>query len=251
MRDFDDSTLWEASDFNVVRQTSPTSGFARLDGPTTLSSALLAELGHRRIGGGLSPDPLEVAAACMRQREAALLFLQCDGLVWPVTLFPEHHLYHSPRDLAHASLAGLALARVLDVEPPGVRAPGPWMREGAGHVDHYRPLRPMLWSLALNGPRAALLPEIAGPRAYRALRNPADEGFAVSGALGSAVDRLRRETVSLRTICEWPGMSAERAGRLLNALYLVSGLLATQTHPAAGAPPTSAWGRLGGGQRRQ
>jgi hypothetical protein len=31
----------------------------------------------------------------------------------------------------------------------------------------------------------------------------------------------------------WPGMSAERASRLLNALYLVGGLMVMRTHPAA------------------
>jgi len=39
--------------------------------------------------------------------------------------------------------------------------------------------------------------------------------------------------VPLRTIAGWPGMSHERASRLLNALYLGSELMITRSHPAA------------------
>jgi hypothetical protein len=148
--------------------------------------------------------------------------------------------------MAQASLAGLATAKVLEAEPPGVRPPGHWMHERIAHADHYRPLPPLLWSLAVNGPRAALLPEIAGTAAYRALRNPADDGSAVTGALRPAIDRLRRETVSLPTISRWPGMSVERASRLLNGLYLTAALLATRVSPAAQAAPKGLRGVLAG-----
>jgi len=233
MRDFDNSTLWEVSGFDRVRRDTGTSGFARLTQQTMLSSTLLADLGTMGLGLA-SNDVLEIMAACLRHREAALLYVQCDGLIWPVSLFPAQMLYHSPRDMAQATLAGLATAKVLEVEPPGVRPPGHWMHERIAHAEHYRPLQPLLWSVAVNGPRAALLPEIAGTAAYRAVKNPADDGLAVTGALRPAVDRLRRETVSLRTICSWPGMTPERASRLLNGLYLTSSLLATRAHPAAG-----------------
>jgi len=135
---------------------------------------------------------------------------------------------------------------LLRIEPPGVRPPGHWMHERVAEVEHYRPLAPLLWALALEGPRPALLTEIAGNVAYRALKNPADEGLALGGALRSAAERLRRETVSLRTIAEWPGMSVERASRLLNGLYLNSALLATRAHPAARDRKAGGWlARLG------
>jgi hypothetical protein len=85
------------------------------------------------------------------------------------------------------------------------------------------------------------LSEIAGTAAYRAIRSPSDEGLGTPGALGSACERLRRETVSLRTIGGWPAMTTERAGRLLNALYLASALLVSRTHPAARNAPKSGW----------
>jgi hypothetical protein len=145
-------------------------------------------------------------------------------------------LYHSPRDMAEASAEGLAALSLLSVEPPGVRAPGHWMFERVGHEAFYRPLVPLLWSLALKGPRQELLDEIAGPAAYRLMHSRLPESVSAPGALGSAVERLRRESVSQRTIAGWPGMSHERASRLLNALYLSSELMITRSHPAAREP---------------
>lgn len=236
MRDFEDSTLWRVSGYERVRALTGTSGFARLDGATVLPTTLLADLNRLDVEGAAS-DVLEVVAACMRHHEPALLCLQYEGLVWPVTLFPSHMLYHSPRDLAQATAPALARLALLSTEPPGVRPPGHWMYERVGQAGHYRPLLPLLWSLALNGPRGELLAEIAGTAAYRAIKSPAEEGVAMSGVLRSAAERLRRETVPLRTICGWPGMSLDRASRLLNGLYLASALLATRAHPAARAAP--------------
>jgi hypothetical protein len=53
-----------------------------------------------------------------------------------------------------------------------------------------------------------------------------------SGALGSALERQQRESVSLRDLAQWPGMSTERASRLLNGLYLGGSLLITRAHQA-------------------
>ena len=238
MRDFEESTLWRVSGFERARSLTGTSGFARLDGTTVLPTTLLADLRRLDAGSG-SNDVLEVVAACMRHREPALLCLQVEGLVWPLTLFPSHGLYHSPRDMAQATPAALGSASLLSAEAPGVRPPGHWLQERVAQAEHYRPLLPLLWSLALNGPRGELLAEIAGTAAYRAIKNPAADGLTLGGALAPATERLRRETVSLRSIAGWPGMSVERASRLLNALYLASALLATRAHPAARPPPRS------------
>jgi hypothetical protein len=143
--------------------------------------------------------------------------------------------------MASASATTLARLSLLRVEPPGVRPPGHWMNERVADAEQYRPLEPLVWSLAMAGPRPELLAEIAGTAAYRALKNPADEGLALGGAMRSAAQRLRRETVSLRTVCTWPGMDVERASRLLNALYLQSALLVTRAHPAAHDNKPGGW----------
>jgi hypothetical protein len=236
MRDFEDSTLWRISAFDRVRQETGTSGFARLGPETLLPTTLLADL-WKVENDPANGDVLEIIAACMRHHEPALLYLQHEELVWPVTLFPSQMLYHSPRDMAQSSPKGLLDLKLLDYEPPGVRPPGHWMFERVAHAEHYRPLAPLLWAIALHGPRSRLLAEIGGTAAYRALKNPADEGLVAPGALGSAVEQLRRQSVSLREIAKWPGMSADRASRLLNALYLATGLMVTRSHPAARSEP--------------
>jgi hypothetical protein len=244
MRDFDDSTLWQVSEFERVQQETGGSGFARLDRHTVLPTTLLADL--RRLGSEpRAADALEVVAACLRHRESALLCLQHESLVWPVTLFPMQELYHSPRDMASATPAGLASLALLSTEPAGVRAPGHWMHERVGHVEHYRPLTPLVWQLALHGPRSTLLAEIAGPAAYRFAANRLDGVPPPAGAIGSAMERLRHESVPLRKIAAWPGMSPERACRLLNALYLASALMVSRSHPAARDELRTGWFGLG------
>lgn len=246
MRDFDDSTLWSYSEFESMRARTGTSGFARLDDASVLSETLLDEL-RRLEPHGVENCPVEVVAACIRHREPALLCFQCDGLVWPVTLFPAQALYHSPRDIRLAEAAALNRLTLASAEPPGVRPPGHWMHERIANTESYRALAPLLWTLALKGPRADLLHPISDPAAFRALRNPeADHGseeIALGGALGSAAQRLRRETVPVRTIATWPGMSLERACRMLNGLYLTSALLVSRSHPdARPAPsPSKSW----------
>ena len=240
MQDTQPAELWSVSEFERAQAQARSSSFTNLDGPTLLPTTLMADL--RRLDAyGQQGDVLEVVAACLRHREAALLGLQLDGKVWPITLFPAQSLYHSPRDLATAGTTTLARLTLLRVEPAGVRPPGHWMHERVADAQHYRTLEPLTWALAMDGPRGGLLNEIAGNVAYRALKNPADEGMTLSGAMRSAAQRLRRETVSMRTICSWPGMDVERASRLLNALYLQSSLLATRAHPAARDNKAGGW----------
>lgn len=240
MQDTQPADLWSVSEFERAHAQARNSAFSNLEGNTVLPTTLLADLRHLDAFGHRG-DVLEVVAACMRHHEPALVCLQLDGRVWPVTLFPAQMLYHSPRDMAGASATTLARLSLLRVEPPGVRPPGHWMHERVAEAEHYRPLEPLAWSLAMAGPRAELLAEIAGTAAYRALKNPADEGLALGGAMRSAAQRLRRETVSLRTVCAWPGMDVERASRLLNALYLQSALLVTRAHPAAHDNKPGGW----------
>jgi len=231
MRDFLDSTLWRISAYERMRLERGSSVFAQLGENTLLPTTMLSDLRQlesRREGG----DVLEILAAAMRHRQSALICLQYEDLVWPVTVFPTELVYHSPRDMSLAAAEGLAVLRVLSCDAPGMRPPGHWMHERVGRMEHYHPLKPLLWNLALNGPRNELLSEIAGPAAYRVTLSREDRLLA-PGALGPAADRLRSESVSLRDIARWPGMSNDRACRLLNALYLTSALMVMRSHPAA------------------
>ncbi len=243
MRDFLDSTLWRISAYERMRLERSSSVFAQLGEPTLLPTTLLSDLRHlesRREDG----DVLEILAACMRHRQSALICLQYEDLVWPVTVFPSELVYHSPRDMTLATADGLAALKVLSCDAPGMRPPGHWMHERVGRMEHYHPLKPLLWNLALNGPRSELLSEIAGNAAYRVTLSREDRLLA-PGALGPAADRLRSESASLRDIARWPGMSTDRACRLLNALYLTSALMVMRSHPAA-RPEGSMLSRLMG-----
>ena len=231
MRDFQDSTLWRISAYERMRLERGSSVFAQLGEPTLLPTTMLSDLRQlesRRDSG----DVLENLAASMRHRQAALICLHYEELVWPVTVFPTELVYHSPRDLALARRDGLATLKVLSCDAPGLRPPGHWMHERVGRMEHYHPLKPLLWNLALNGPRSELLSEIAGHAAYRVTLSREDRLLA-PGALGPAADRLRSESAALRDIARWPGMSTDRACRLLNALYLTSALMVLRSHPAA------------------
>jgi len=257
MRDFEDSTLWRVSAFERTLAETGNSGFARLDIASMLPTTLLADLrtlgygaGESDVAVGAGTDVLEVIASCARHRQPALLCLQHEGLVWPLTLFPEQNLYHSPRDMRQASEAGLARLSLLTVEPPGVRPPGHWMHERIGLADCYHDLQPMLWSLALHGPRKTLLTEIGGTAAYRMIARPEPYRTGASGALSPAIERLRRESVSLREMTAWPGLGIERASRVLNGLYLCGALLITRSHPAARAEPGIMGRWLGSGKSR-
>ncbi|MGZ5218395.1 MAG: hypothetical protein ACXWCD_19220, partial [Caldimonas sp.] len=117
MDDFETSTLWRISAFEKARDAGQLRG--NDDRPTLLPTTLLVELEQLRSDPANS-DVLEVIAACVRNREAALLYLEHGSHVWPVTLFPREFLYHSPRDVSDmgtgAAMSGL---RLISAEPPG------------------------------------------------------------------------------------------------------------------------------------
>ena len=231
MRDFDDSTLWRISAYERMRDDiGGNSGFTRLDGvPTKLPTTLLADLSHSD-GQPRDNDVVEVMAACLRHREAALLYLRHHGYVWPVTLFPERELYHAPRDPVASEAPNLSDLAVLAYEPPGLMPPGHWKHDRIGHLEHYLPLERLFWAVGLKGPRATLLAEIDGPVSYRALRKADRLELVAPGAMGSAQDRMHRDAASLRQISGWPAMNVERASRLLNAMYLTTQLMVIRTH---------------------
>lgn len=232
MRDLDDSTLWNVSDFERMWAETGNSGFVRLDPTATLSSSLMGDLrGLRREQR--SNDVLDVVAACIRYRESALVLLRHNDLVWPVTLFPQRNLYHLARPIIDSLEAGNLDLQVMAVEPPGLRLPRFENLNGVADKPSYRPLPPLLWALALNVPRAQLLPEIGGHAAYRLSADFASGSEAMSGALGPALRRLRLQVASLEDIGHWPGMGKDRATRLLNGVYLQGGLTVLRTHRAA------------------
>ncbi|MES2889543.1 MAG: hypothetical protein V4739_16240 [Pseudomonadota bacterium] len=224
MREFDDVELWRVSAFQRLQRSPGESAYTRLDETAVLSTSLMADLNALRQDA-LQGDALEVMAACVRHSEPTLLYFQYEAVVWPLTLFPSERLYHSPRDLAQACASGLASLRFLRAEPPGVRAPGNSQRERVMPAHQYRPLVPLLRTLALQGPRKTPLSALKTKTSVRLNPGAVLKNLGLQGAMGSAAERLRRESVDLREIAAWPGMNAERASRLVNALYLSGELI--------------------------
>jgi hypothetical protein len=132
-----------------------------------------------------------------------------------------------------AATFALSQLRLVSAEPPGVRPPGSTLVDRVASADRYHPLTGLLWTVALHGPRTTLLSEIDGRAAYRVVAANARELPPLRGATSSTVSRLAQRSASLAEIARWPGMSVERASRILNALYLCGTLLVSRAHPAA------------------
>ncbi|ARN23357.1 hypothetical protein [Piscinibacter gummiphilus] len=201
-----------------------------------LSPSLLADLGRFEQAGQAS-EALEVLAACVRHGQQVVVHLQMGDMVVPLTVFAIERLVHCPISLDALLKQRPTELRVLHVEPAVLRPPGDVEKALVGEEQHYHPLRPVLWEFALRGSRATLLPEIAGPVAYRVAPGIELGDLRATGVLAAAIQRLQRASVSLRELSDWPGFDGERAARLLNALYLQSGLIISRTHRAA----TDSW----------
>ena len=172
-----------------------------------------------------APEVLAVMAAAVRHGRALRLLLEHEGLVLPLTVRPQDRVVHAPLALEQWSLLRWSTLKVLQVEPAGAAAEPPLTTQEA-------PLGLVLWALALHGSRAELLPEIAGPVAYRIVPGTDLSGLDMGGLLAQAVTRLQRQTSTLAELSQWPGFDRDRATRLLNGLYLQAGLMITRTRPS-------------------
>lgn len=232
MRDFDASTLWRISGYERLRAETGGTGYDQLARQTVLPTTLMSEL-TQLAQARCSDDVVEVMAACLRQGESALLLLSHQGLVWPLTLFPRQQSYHLPRPMVESVQVHGQDLRVIGVEPPGLRPLGDPRHERIGDPANYQALPPLLWALALHAGQGALLRDIAGRAAYRLAAGFDIEACQAAGALGPALRRLRSESAALADISRWPGMTRQRAERLLNAVYLQGGLMVLRAHPQA------------------
>jgi hypothetical protein len=196
-----------------------------------LSQSLLADLSRFEHMGQAS-EALEVLAACVRHSQQVVIHLQMGDSVVPLTVFALERLVHCPISLDALLHQRPTELRVLHVEPAVLRPPGDRELSLVGEDQHYHSLRPVLWELALRGARNTLLPEIAGQVSYRIAPGLDLGELRVGGALLAAIQKLQGERVTLREMTDWPGLDAERAARLLNALYLQSGLIVSRTRPA-------------------
>jgi hypothetical protein len=201
---------------------------------SSLSPSLLQDLMRFDLEGSAQRELLEVLAACLRHTQPLAIAVAMPRQMLTLTVFPLDRLVHCPVPLAEFLADDLGSLQVLQVQPARLRPPGNAAEQArVASSALYSPLGPLLWGVALQGARDALLPELAGQAAYRVSPGISLSGLDVPGAMAACITRLRRQTCNLREIASWPGIGTERAMRLLNALYLQSGLIVSRTHPAA------------------
>jgi hypothetical protein len=199
---------------------------------TTLTPSLLADL-QRFERDGRRTEILEVLAAGVRHARPLSIRLQRPDGVWRLHVFPRQRLVSGTLDLQLLQAQALVSLKVLRVEPVGLRpslAPGPGQNDGQLLS---RPLGPLLWHLALNGARTDLLPEIRGPAVYRASPGFALGELSMARHYRPALHKLRGGSISLHQLARHGGFGLERAQRLLNAMYLQSGLIVSRAHQDA------------------
>ena len=208
-----------------------------------LSPSLLQDLMRFDQAAGPQRDLIEVLAACLRHTQPLAVTVVQPRQTLTLSVFPLDRLVHCPVPLAEFLAAGLDPLQVLEVQPARLRPPGSGEPARVGNPAMYGPLGPLLWGVALLGGRRTLLPELAGQAAYRVSPGIGLGGLDVPGPMAECIARLRRQTCNLREIASWPEVGTERAIRLLNALYLQSGLIVSRTHPAA---TNEGWAGYGG-----
>ena len=176
---------------------------------------------------------LEVLAAGVRHTQPLAIALAWERQALTLSMFPTQRLVHCPLPMADVLAGNLDAMQVRQVQPASLRPPGSAELARIGNPAFYAPLGPLLWAVALRGARDALLPELAGQAAYRVAPGVTLSGLDVPGAMAACINRLRRKTSNLREIAGWYDIGPLRATRLLNALYLQSGLIVSRSHPAA------------------
>ena len=187
-------------------------------------------------------DVLEVMAASVRHCSAVTIHCTYGNKAMPISVFPQRQCIHCPLPLSALGNDALRAMSVLHVEPTLLTPPGQSQLAGQQASDLYSPLAPWLWEFAWHGARCELLPAIAGPAAYRIAPTMAWSRWPMDHDLLSAVQRLLNNSVNMRELSDLPGMSRERAARLLNALYLQAGLIVTRSTREAFSE--SFWGGL-------
>jgi hypothetical protein len=176
---------------------------------------------------------LEVLAAGVRHTQPLAITLAWDQHALTLSVFPAQRLVHCPMPMADFLAGPLDTMLVRQVQPAALRPPGSAEPARIGQPALYAPLGPLLWAVALRGSRDALLPELAGQAAYRVSPGISLGGLEVPAAMAACISQMRRQTSNLRELADWQGIGVQRAMRLLNALYLQSGLIVSRTHPAA------------------
>lgn len=203
---------------------SPASAFS-----STLGSSLLSDL-KRFVDDPDGAELLAVVAAGVRHARALRLQLELHRLRIHLSLLPRDQVHRCSVDLCTLPSHDLGCLRLVHVEPDAL--PG----RDAGAL-HGRPLGPLLWALAMHGPRDELLPEIAGRVKYRLAPGTDVQQLDVGDDVQALLHRLWCESSSLEELTDATAVAPARVRRLLNALYLQSGLMISRAFSSRSRAP--------------
>jgi hypothetical protein len=195
--------------------------------PNTFSSSwgssLMSDL-NRFADEPDGAELLAVLAASVRHAKPLVLQLAMGSDLLHLSIFPREQSHACALDMCKLPADDLARLRLAYIESG--RSPAPAGVAGnAAAARQLRPLGPLLWLLAMHGPRDALLPEIAGPAKYRLAPGVLLEQLPIDPAVQPALHRLWCASSTLDELAGSTPRGQAQARRLLNALYLQSGLM--------------------------
>ncbi|MEQ1685441.1 MAG: hypothetical protein ABL916_17495 [Burkholderiaceae bacterium] len=197
---------------------------------STLSPSLLSDLRRFVDDPGLT-DMLAVVAACVRHARPLALHVGNGNNISVLSVFPREQLFQCYLELQALSTEQFACLRLLHVEPEYPLLAGEINPESmrSGRLE---PLGPFLWRLAMHGANSELLPEISGPTHYRLSMGVRLDRLPIDPRALPLLQTLRRRPVSLDELVKSTDLGGAWVRRLLNALYLQSGLMLTRSIPS-------------------
>jgi hypothetical protein len=194
---------------------------------STLSPSVLSDL-MRFEDEACGADLLPVLAAIVRHMRPLLVYLQFLDRMVELSLFPHEHQFCCDLDLLNLpceDAARLQVMHVAPIPPAGRQDPA------AARAAHSGSMALLLWQMALNGNRSALLPEIAGPVRYRLATGQPVRRLPMDPWCASTLRRLCNEPISLQDLAGESDLLRARTRRLLNAVYLQGRLMITRSLP--------------------
>jgi hypothetical protein len=226
----------------VFDTTSSPSTFAFEDTlPTVLGvSEGISEAPRSRLGSSVwadlrrldtSPagcDLLGVLAACTRHAHSLDIHIRMHSQLELLSVYPQAQSFRCDLDLCAlppAELAALGLVHV-ELAAPVLRLDDPSLL--ARRAMRTGQLRMLLWQLAMHGCRSELLPEIAGPARFRLAPGLDLLSLPVDKAHVSVLTKMDEQPMSLDELARSTLPGRPGVVRLLNALYLQSGLIVTR-----------------------
>lgn len=215
----------------VTTQSPGDASEADTAGPPSVHSTLSPSLREdllRFVDEDTTIELLPAIAACLRHARPVSLRLDLGGLAVTATIHPREQLFRSVLDLGALSPGECRRLTLVAIEPDET------VSYFAGRDRPSGPLRPLLWRLAMHGARAELLPELEGPVRYRLAYGAAPVAPDTAPELLRVLGRLRTVPLSLDEIAAGSGLAPAVVQRLLNALYLQSGLMVVRAFGVRG-----------------